>query len=146
VSTSVEAKKKTLAIPKVHCGFTDGPNASSPESAQWWPEGNSIMADRRLPVVLQILRISIDPSGELAVGSGSSGSALRQPTSVLRDSRGRSYLLFETSASAKAAKRPSALSARPEWRWYGIAMTLLWLLGAASVLAALRWGTAFLTS
>lgn len=104
------------------------------------------MADQRLPVVLQILRISIDPTGELAVGSGSSGSALRQPTSVLRDSRGRSYLLFETAAPAKAAKLPSALSARAEWRWYGAAMTLLWLLGAASVLAALRWGTVFLTS
>jgi hypothetical protein len=130
-------------MPKVHCAFTHGPNASALESAQWWPEGNSIMADQRLPVVLQILRISIDPTGEVAVGSGRAGSPFRQPTSVLRDSRGRSYLLFE---NVKAATPFSPLGARPERRMYGVAMTVLWLLGAASILAALRCGTVFFTS
>ncbi|HYZ16774.1 MAG TPA: hypothetical protein VE591_10250 [Candidatus Acidoferrum sp.] len=104
------------------------------------------MADQRLPVVLQILRITIAPTGELAVGSGSPGTALRQPTSILRDSQGRSYLLFENARSAKTPKRDSPIVAVPEQRWYGITMTFLWLLGAASVLVALRFGTVFFTS
>lgn len=101
------------------------------------------MADQRLPVVLQILRISIGPTGELARRSGRTRSALRQPTSVLRDARGRSYLLFESAPAATPSSLPGA---PPERRMRGVATTVLWLLGAASILAALRFGTVFFLS
>jgi hypothetical protein len=99
------------------------------------------MADDRLPVMLQFLRISIDPSGELAVGDNGpvgGGVASRECRSILRDSRGRTYLLFEH----RAASRATSLGVRRRrLRPRTVLIASLWATTVAGAIAAtIHWG------
>jgi hypothetical protein len=98
------------------------------------------MADDRLPVVLQVLRISIGSTGELAVGDDAAAGGTAdapEPRSLLRDSHGHTYLLFGPRGSLRTSR--SHL-----WRRAWFRTVLFGVLWAASVAgaiaAALRWG------
>jgi hypothetical protein len=100
------------------------------------------MADDRLPMMLQVLRISIGATGELAVGDGAAaGSApdAREPRSVLRDSHGHTYLLFGHRGASRTTGSAFDLRRRA---WFRTALfAVLWAASVAgAVAAALRWG------
>jgi hypothetical protein len=102
------------------------------------------MADQQLPAVLRMLRISIDPTGEVTARYPRTDGALRQPAGVLRDSLGRSYLLFENGRD-KQTTFGFALR-RPRGRWDRVLIPVLWSLGAASVIVATWCGIVLFTS
>jgi hypothetical protein len=96
------------------------------------------MADDRLPVMLQFLRVSIDASGELTVDEAAPGAAVatHDPHSIVRDSRGRTFLLF----AHKNARPSRAVRSATRGVWLRNAtVALLWLLTVTiAVLAAVR--------
>jgi hypothetical protein len=96
------------------------------------------MTDDQLPVMLQFLRVTIDASGELAVNDAAVGDALAQaPYGVIRDSRGRTYLLFGQER-AGAPRRLAAL--RPERHLDVVGLVALWAVLFAAGVGALHWG------
>jgi hypothetical protein len=96
------------------------------------------MADDRLPVMLQFLRVSIDVSGELTVDEAAPGVAIatHDPHSIVRDSRGRTFLLF-THENARPSRAVRS-TARKIWLRNAM-IALLWALTVTvAVLAAAR--------
>jgi hypothetical protein len=112
--------------------------------AQWWQEGVITMADQRLPVVLQMLRISIDRTGEVAAGYPRTETWFRQTAGVLRDSQGRRYLLFENENGRRGTT--SRAAHRAASRWHRSVIAVLWLLGAASLFVAAWCGIVLFAS
>jgi hypothetical protein len=102
------------------------------------------MADQRLPVVLQLLRISIDRTGEVAAGYPRTETWFRETAGVLRDSQGRRYLLFENENGRAVKTRRAAR--RSESQWDREVIAVLWLLGVASLIVATWCGIVLFAS